>query len=230
MTSLRHFAPKLGLAALLAATTLSTSAHAGAQSRAEAAIAEAKVKIEAGDKVGAGNQAPELQAQARQELLAAQDLLSNHHKPEAITAAHHASALADQALISANTRKAEAERARRDDLRDAAANAQQSAANANARADNAQQATTIANMRANSAEAASATANAQAEALRNAPPPPVAAPTTTTVAVTEHDSVTTPAATTHHIRHRVIHKRAKSIPGKSTHAKTTTTEITTTHP
>ena len=233
MINFHHFTPKLGLAALLAATMLSSAAYAGGQTQAEAAIAEAKGKIDAGDKVGVGQQAPEIQGQARDSLNSAEDLLSHHHKMEAIAAAHHASELADQALVSANNRKAEAERVRRDDIRDTAIAAQQSAANANVRADNAQQATANANdradsavratmdanNRANSAEASSAAANAQADALRNAPQP------ATTTVVTQHETVTSPVAPAHHIRHRVIHKRAHAVP-----TKTTTTEITTTHP
>ena len=234
MMNLHHFTPRLGLAALLAATMLSSAAYAGEQNRAELAISEAKGKIDAGDKVGVGEQAPELQGQARETLRSAEDQLAHHHKPEAIAAAHHASELADQALVSANTRKAEAERARRDDIRDTAVAAQQSAANANVRADNAQQATDNANNRAdsavratmdannraNSAEASSAAANAQADALRNAPPP------ATTTVVTQHETENSPmAAPTHHKKHRVLHKRAHTMP-----TKTTTTELTTTHP
>jgi hypothetical protein len=196
---------------------LSTGAYAGEQTRAEAAIAEAHGKIDAGDKAGAANQAPELQAQARSELRTAEDLLTHHHKQEALASAHHASELADQALASATSRRAEAEHARHDEQRDATSAAQQSAANANVRADNAQQETSMANMRANSAEQSSANANAQADAMRNAPP------TTTTMEVSQHDTASEPMGPVHHTRHRVIHRHAH-------HVNTTTTVVSTTHP
>ena len=224
MKRLTHFTRKASLAALLAATVLPGVAYAGDQTNAEAAIAEAKGKIDAGEKVGVSDQAPELQAQAREELMSAEAKLSHHHKREAIATAHHASELADQALVAANDRKALAERARRDDIRDSAAVAQQSAVNANIRADSAQQAMTMANMRADSAERDSASANAQADALRNAPPP-AATQTTTTLAVTQHDTVTTKAAPIRHHHRRVAHKRARTA-----HVRTTTTVVTTTHP
>ena len=197
-------------------TMLPGTAFAGEQTKAEAAISEARGKVEAGDKVGAGEQAPQLQAQAREALVSAQDLLTNHHKAEAIVAAHHAGDLADQAIISANSRKAEMERARRDDLRGSAMDAQQSAANANVRADSAQQATAAANVRADMAQHSADTANAQADAMRNAPPP------ATTVAVTEHDTVRTPMV--HHRHHRIVHHHARA-----THEHSTTTTITTSH-
>ena len=222
MISLHQLTSRVALAAALAAAMAPTAVYAGEQTKAEAAIAEARGKIDAGDKVGASEQAPQLQAQAREALASAQDLLSHHHKGEANVAAHHASDLADQAIVSANNHKTEAEHARRDELRNSAADAQQSAADANTRADNAQRATTMANVRADSAERSSAAANAQADALRNAPPP-VAPPSTTTVAVTQHE--VEPVAPTHQIRHRVIHKRHHRAPVKST-----TTTITTTHP
>ena len=220
MISLHQLTSRVALAAALAAAMAPTAVYAGEQTKAEAAIAEARGKIDAGDKdhtifaLVDGTTAVA--------LASAQDLLSHHHKGEAIVAAHHASDLADQAIVSANNHKTEAEHARRDELRNSAADAQQSAADANNRADNAQRATTMANVRADSAERSSAAANAQADALRNAPPP-VAPPSTTTVAVTQHE--VEPVAPTHQIRHRVIHKRHHRAPVKST-----TTTITTTHP
>ncbi len=233
MISFNQFAPRLGLAAVLAATMLPAAAFAGEQTRAEAAIAEAKGKIDAGDRVGTSNQAPELQAQARAALSTAQDLLSHHKKSEAIAAAHHASELADQAIVTANTRKNDADHARRDDLRDTASQAQQSAAsantraataeaasvNANARADSAEQATTVANIRANTAEQSTIAANAQAEALRS--------PTTTTVAMTQHETVE-PVATPAPVR-KPRHRRVMHRHHAAAHVKTTTTTIVTTH-
>ncbi len=224
MIRFAHSTSTVALAALLASTMLPIAAYAGEETRAQAAIAEAKGKIDAGDKVGAGDQAPQLQDQARAALATAQDLLSHHKKTDAIVAAHHASDLADQAIMAANSRKASAERDRRDDLRDTASNAQATAASANLRADSAEQATAAANSRANSAEQSSAVANAQADALRNAPPP-VASPSVTTVAVTEHDAAWTAPAASHHKRHRVV--RHHGQPG---HVKTTTTVVTTNHP
>lgn len=238
MIRFTHFKSTVALAALLASTMLPIAAYAGEQTRAEAAIAEAKGKIDAGDKVGAGDQAPQLQGQARAALATAQDLLSHHKKTDAIVAAHHASDFADQAIMAANSRKASSERDRRDDLRDTASNAQATAASANLRADSAEQATAAANaransaeqssaaanVRANSAELSSAAANAQADALRNAPPP-VASPSVTTVAVTEHDAALSAPAASHHKRHRVVRHH-----GRSSHVKTTTTVITTNHP
>ena len=224
MIKLKHLMSKVGMAALFAATMLPTSAIAGEQTRAEAAIAEAKGKIDAGDRVGAGEQAPELQQQARAALMSAQDMLNHHRKMDAIAEAHHASDLADRAIVSANNRKTAAERDHRDNLRDAAATAQQSAAIANERASNAEQATATANMRANSAEQSSANANAQADALRNMPQP-APAPSVTTVAVTEHDAVREAKAPVHHKRHRVVRRHVHAA-----HVKTTTTIVTTNHP
>ena len=232
MIKFPHLTPNLAIAALLAATMIPTGAHAGEQTRAEAAIAEAKGKIDAGDKVGAADQAPDLQRQAREALMSAQDLLSHHQKTQAIAAAHHASDLADQAITSANARKTQAERDRRNDLRDSAASAQQSAASAEVRANNAEQATTQANMRANSAEQATTNANmradtaqqssdaAQADALRQAH-----APVTTSVAVTEHDAVVRTKAPVHHPRRRPARNHAHPA-----HQNTTTTVNTTSHP
>ena len=224
MIRLPYLTPKLGLVALLAATMLPSPAFAGNQTQAEAAIAEAQGKIDAGDKVGAGQQVPELQQQARAALMNAQDLLSHHRKVDAITQAHRASELADQAIVQANGLKASAERDRRDALRDATASAQQSAANANIRAATAEQATSNANMRANSAEQSSAAANAQTEALRNATPQPVVTPSRTTVVVTDHEPAGAPTPHRHRIYHHPIRHHARP-----THAKTTTT-VTTTSP
>ena len=234
MKKFNKLTPKMGFAALLATAMLPVAAHAGEQTRAEAAIAAAQGKIDAGDKIGVAQQAPELQGQAREALASAQDLLSHHQKREAIAAAQHAGELADQALISANGRKTQADSDRRHDLKDVAVSAQTSAADANARAnsaeaataiannraDAAQQATLSANHRADMAEQSSASANAQADALRNPPPP-----TVTTVAVTEHNASTAMPAPLHHRVHHVVRRH-------TTHpvlAKSTTTVITTSH-
>jgi len=226
MTFTRTLTRHLAVAALLCATTLSGAAYAGDQTDAEAAIAVAKAKLATGDKVGVNRQAPELQAQARQALRDAQDLLNRHEKKEALAAAIHAGELADQALVSGENRKTAVEQTRRLDSQDAAVAAQQSAASANLRANSAQSETNAANQRADTAQRDTASAQAEANALRNAPPP---APTTTTLSVTEHDAV---APTPHHhkpvrkLHHKVVHKTTAPVE----HAKSTTTVVSTTHP
>jgi hypothetical protein len=227
MIKFPHLTPNLGLAALLATAMIPTGAYAGEETRAQAAIAEASGKIDAGDKAGVGDQAPDLQRQAHQALISAQDLLAHHKKMEAIAAAQHAGELADQAMASANARKTQAERDRRNDIRDSAStaatannranSAEQAASQANMRADSAEQATNNANLRANSAEQSSAAANARADELR--------APTTTTLAVTQRDADVPTKAPVHHVRHHPVRHHAHA-----THAKTTTTVVTTSHP
>jgi hypothetical protein len=224
MKSATHLLRAASLSAMLAVTLASTPALAGNQTKAEAAIAEARGKIDAGDKVDVARQAPELQGQARAELRAAEEQLANHKKVDAIATAHHASELADQAIMTARDRRVAAERDRRLDTQDAANAAQQAATSANVRADSAQSAAITANNRADSAEHASAAANAQVDAMRNAPP---AQPTTTTVAVTERSTVVAPKVMTRKVvpvRHRAV--RAKV---GTSHVKTTTV-VTTTHP
>lgn len=225
-----HITRSLTLATALALATLPVAAYAGKHEQAVEAIAQARGKIQAGDKVGTGAQAPELQAQARAALANAETLLSRGKKSDAIIAAQHAGDLADQAIVSADNRKMSAERDRRLDAQSSAIDAQQSAANANVRADSAQQAvatanvradaaqqaTTIANSRADSAQMATVVANAQADALRNAPKP---APSITTVAIVEHEAVATPKAPVRRVTHRVVRK----------HMMKKTTITTTTH-
>jgi len=220
-----------GLSAVIALSTLPAAAYAGKHTLAVAAIAQAKGKIEAGDKVGAGRQAPELQAQARASLSNAQDLLSRGHKGEAILAARHASEYADQAIVTADNSRAASERDRRDDAQDSAAAAMQSANDANARASLAQQATVDANMSANDAnrrallaQQATADANARADAIRNAPPV-AAAPstTTTTVAVVEaHTAGTAIVPVRHTARKTTRHRTRSGLVRKSTTTVTTT--------
>jgi hypothetical protein len=217
----RPFARHLMVASLLCATALSAPAYAGDQADAEAAIAVAKAKLAAGDKVGTNRQAPELQEQARKALHEAQDLLDNHHKKEALAAAVHAGELADQALVSGDNRKAAAEQVRRMDTQDSAIAAQQNAANADLRASSAQNAANAANLRADSAERGTLAAQAETNALRNAPPP---APTTTTLSVTHEDSVAPAPARkpVRRVKHKVVRKAAIH--------RTTTTTVTATHP
>lgn len=220
MQRLRIITRTVTLSTMLALSTFSVAAYAGKHEQAVEAIAQARSKIEAGDKVGTSTQAPEIQARARAALTTAEGLLSRGEKADAILAAHHASDLADQAIVVADNRKASVAHDRLLDARSSAIDAQQSAANANVRADSAQQAATVANSRADSAEMAATAANAQTDALRNAPRP---APATTTVAIVEKESVRTPAPV-HHIQHRVVRKHHTM-----THIKKVTT-VTTTNP
>ena len=222
-----HFLRATSLSAALAVTLAASPVFAGNQTKAEAAIAEARGKIDAAEKVDVGHLAPELQAQARAELQAAQDQLSNHKKVDAISTANHAGALADQAIIVAHDRRIAVERERRLETQSAANAAQQSAADANLRAESAQSAAMAANNRAESAEHASAAANAQVEAMRTAPP---AQPTTTTVAVTERSTVVTPKVVTRKVVVRKpVHHRAVRAKLATSHVKTTTV-VTTTNP
>lgn len=205
------------VSALLALSTVPAAADPGKADRARSAIAEARGKIEAGDKVGASAQAPELQARARASLASAEALLSRGKKDEAIADARHAGEFADMAIVTADRHKAA-------DARDAeasAADAHRSAADANGRADSAEQAAAAANARANSAQQAAALAAAQTEALRNAP-------TTTTVATEKVVVATPPATRTVTVRqkapvrkHRVVSKPARAVVEKTTTTVTT---------
>lgn len=213
MKRVNHFARTVSISALLALTAFPVTAHAGEADRARAAIAEAKGKIEAGDKVGASSGAPMLQTEARASLGNAELLLARGKKTEALAEAKHAGELADIAIVNADKAKMAASRDRRLDAEAAAASAQQSAVAADARA--------------NSAEQAAAAANAQADAMRNAPAPVIVAapPTTTTVATVERTTVTTPAPVVHkkkavQKKRRVVHHH-KATP--SVTQKTTTT-------
>lgn len=233
MAKFTQLTPGLGLIAVLAAAMLPTVAMAGEETRAEAAIAEAKGKIDAGDKAGVGQEAAHMQDDARHALMSAQDLLSHHHKAEALAAALHASELADQAMATAGHRHDEADANRRSDARMAEEHARETTNAANERAHSAEAANAMADQRASTAEAnanaanqraddasrASAAAMAEANAARNAP-------TTTTVATTQHDSdEAAPMHTMHHARHRVVHHRVRH----TSHTHTTTTAVTTTH-
>lgn len=229
MTYLKSITRTVSVSTLIALSVLPAAAYAGKHTMAVEAIAAAKGKIDAGDKVGSGRQAPELQAQARSSLSSAQDLLAKGHKDEAISAARHAGEFADQAIVSAENSRTAAERDRRHDAQDTAAVAIQSASDANVRTAIAQQASANANASANDAnrqvilaQQATADANARTEALRNAPPTP--APSTTTVAVVEDETTHAIAVPVHHIVHRTVRHRANS--GR---VRKSTTTITTTH-
>lgn len=199
------FTRSIGISTLLALSAIPVTAYAGdANSRAIAAIAQARGKIESGEKVGAGSQSPVLQSQARVALADAEALLAKGKKDKAIAAAQQAGGFADQAILTAEQHKAMAELNGRLDTQATAAAAQQSAAVANARADSAEQAATV--------------ATAQADALRNAPAP---APTVTTVATVEKTVVRAPAVRVQRKKHRVVRKPAPAS------AVTTTTTVTT---
>ena len=214
----RHFTRTACITAMLALTALPAVAYAGEAERARTAIAEARGKIDAGDKVGLTAEAADIQGRARAALESAEMRLAKGRKGEAIADAQHASELADMAIVSADKHKVAAERNGRMEAQSSAAVASESAAAANARAEAAQQA-------AAAAQQSAATANAQADALRNVPPPP--APTTTTVSTVEKDVVQDPAPVTHTTAHRTTHRAVhKAVPVV---AKTTTT-VTTTQP
>jgi len=250
VTYLKSIRRSVSVSALIALSMVPAAAYAGKHTMAVEAIAAAKGKIDAGDKVSAGRQAPELQAQARASLSSAQDLLAKGHKDEAISAARHAGEFADQAIVSAENSRTTAERERRHDAQDTAAVAIQSASDANVRASLAQQATADANASANDAnkravmaqqatadatmsateanrrlmvaQQATTDANARTDALRNTPPTPTT--TTTTVAMVHDETAHTSAAPARRTIHRTVRHRAHS--GRI--SKNTTT-ITTTH-
>src|SRR4051812_24819801 len=92
--------------------------------RARMAITEAHAKVDAAVKVGAVGEAPRLVAQAQAALRTAEEDLARSHEYDAIEDAHHASALADQALGLAEQGKREDAMA----TRERAAAAEQAAA------------------------------------------------------------------------------------------------------
>ena len=217
---LKQLTSTLTLSAMLALSTFSVAAHAGKHEQAVEAIAQARGKIQAGDRVGTAAQAPELQADARAALTNAESLLARGKKDDAIIAAHHAGDLADRAIVSADNRRMSAEHDRHMDAQAATMNAQQSAANANVRADAAQQSAAMANSRAESAQMAASAANAQTQALINAPRP---AATTTTVAIVEKQTVRARAAPIRHVRRRAVHRHHHVTSIRKTTTVTTTT-------
>lgn len=154
--------------------SLAAPALAGEADRARAAIAEARGKIEAGDKVGASSGAPMLQTDARKALGDAELLLARGKKTESLAAARRAGELADIAIVNADRDKMAASRDRRVDAEAAAASAQAAVVNAQANG-------AAAEARANAAERAADSANARADAMAVMP---MAAPTTT-VAIVE---------------------------------------------
>jgi hypothetical protein len=209
MNRYKPFARSIGISTLIALSAIPVTVYAGdANNRAIAAIAQARGKIQSGDKVGVSGEVPVLQSQARAALADAEALLSKGKKEGAIAAAQHAGELADRAIMTAERQKATAELNGRLDTQATAAAAEQSAAVANARADSAEQAATV--------------ATAQAEALRNVPLPAPTVTTVATVATVEKAVVRTPARVQRK-RHRAIRKPA-ATPAP---AVSTTTTVTT---
>lgn len=224
MTTSFNLIRRFGFAALLCASMLSTPAMAGDQANAEAAIALARGKIAAGDKVGTNSRAPELQEQARAALIEAQKLLDNHQKKEAQAAAIHAGELADQALVSGDNRRMQAEQTRHLDAQDATISAQQSAASANMRANSAEAMGNAANLRADAAVQEAASANARTDVLRAMPTPQPASMTT----VVQEETTNAPAPMAHKAVRKPAHKPAR----KATvihHGKTVTVVTTSQH-
>ena len=182
-------------------------ATAGEADRARAAIAEARGKIAAGDKVGASSGAPLLQTEARAALGDAEVLLARGKKTESLAAARRAGELADVAIVNADRAKMSA-------TRDARAEAEAATANARDAAANAQAATVAADTRANAAERAADNANARADMMAATPMVAPAPATTTTVAIEEKIVTRTPVK-------RTTVKRA------APRTKTTTATVTT---
>ncbi len=223
MNRLKLLPRAIGISALLAMTSLSVTAHAGLADEARKAIAAAKAKIEAGDKIGASGEAATIQVQARDALHRAEAEFGKGEKNEAIAEAKHAGDLADQAIVLTDKRKQMAEQAGRHEAEAAAGAAQQSAAVSAARANSAEATAADAQARAAAAQQSAASANAQADAMRDAPPPPAPA-TSTTVTTVDKDEAAAPVV--HHVRHRVHHTRVRG----GTHAVHQTTTTVTTAP
>jgi hypothetical protein len=199
----------------------SLPATAGEADRARQAIAEAQGKIDAGDKAGANGEAALIQTQARDALQSAKDRLNRGRKEEAITDAHHASELADRAIVVSQNRRVGEQREQKLSAEAQAAAAQQNAVAANNRADAATQQAMSAQQQADANARAAAAATAQADALRNVPPPApvvVAQPTTTTTVV-DREVVHRRAHTS---VHRVVHHHPAVVADKTTVTTTTT--------
>ena len=190
MRTLNQIVRGIAVSATLA-LALPGVAHAGMNDRAQAAIAEARGKISAGNIVGAGQETIGLQTRAKASLNEAEALLSKGKKAEAIAAAQQASILADQALAMTATRKETAATTAVGNAEAAAAAAQQSAASATQQA---------------------AAANARADmAVAMATPAPAPAPVndviktpqTTTTVTTEERVAVAPAPV---VRKKTTHK------------------------
>ncbi|QNA85699.1 hypothetical protein G4G27_18210 [Sphingomonas sp. So64.6b] len=188
----------------------------GKTDRAHEAIAAAKAKVEAANKLGASGEVPRLQAQAQAALRSAEEDLAAKRKDEAIAEANRASELADTAIGISERNRNEAVNAERA----AAADAQQEAAAANARAQAAQQEANAA-----AADAAAARATPPPAPIVIAPP----APTPTTTITTETVKTAAPATVA---RKKVTVRKPvrRVVKRSSTPARTvekTTTTVTT---
>jgi hypothetical protein len=211
MKGLGFFARGVAITALVAMPV--TAFAEGKTDQARKAIAAAQAKIDAGNTVGAGGDAPRFQHEAIAALQLARDELAHHDKDAAIRDATHASQLADMALSASS-------RARLADQQSATEAAQRQAAAANARAADAQ--------------ATAAAAQADAAAARAAPPPapvviaapaPAPAPTTVTTETTQTAAATTTAHTVAPApKRRVVHHVVRRThPATTTRTKTTVT-------
>lgn len=94
----------------LIAVSVPVAVEAGDREDARIAIAEARARIETGDKAGVNGPAADAQARARAALDDAQAEFHSHHEDRAMAAAHRASSLADLALATAQARDADAQR------------------------------------------------------------------------------------------------------------------------
>jgi hypothetical protein len=182
----------------------------GKTDRAHEAIAAAKAKVEAANKLGASGEVPRLQAQAQAALRSAEEDLAAKRKDQAIAEANRASELADTAIGISERNRSEAANADRT----AAVDAQQEAAAANARAQAAEQ-----DANAAAADAAAARAAPPPAPIVIAPPSP---PTTTTV-TTETVKTAVPV-----VRKKVtVRKPVRRVVKRSGVAEKTTTTVTT---
>ena len=188
MRTLNQIVRGIAVSATLA-LALPGVAHAGMNDRAQAAIAEARGKISAGNIVGAGQETIGLQTRAKASLNEAEALLSKGKKAEAIAAAQQASMLADQALAMTATRKETAATTAVGNAEAAAAAAQQSAASATQQA-------AAANARADMAVAMATPAPAPVNDV-------IKTPQMTTTVTTEERVAVAPAPV---VRQRTTHK------------------------
>ena len=104
------FLTKSIIATALIAVVVPAAVEASDRADARVAIAEARAKIETGDRAGVNGPAADAQARARAALDDAQAEYHSHHEDRAIASAHRASSLADLALATAQARVADAQR------------------------------------------------------------------------------------------------------------------------
>ena len=200
MRTLNHFIRGIAVSATLA-LALPGVAHAGLNDRAQAAIAEARGKISAGNIVGAGQETVALQSRAKASLNQAEALLSKGKKAEAIAAAQDASMLADQALAITAARKDTAATTAVGNAEAAAAAAQQSAAAANQQA-------AAANARADMAVAMATPAPAPVPAAAAPVTDVIKTPQTTTTVTTEERVDVAPAKV---VRKKAVRKARQRV-------------------